>query len=108
MAWLAVNKDGTEWIMPGKPVRGWCGHWEYSEKVYVESEQGYVSIEIELPKGSVYKLLGKELTWDDEPVELQTETEKEVKASGLNVASVSARLYRLNRYTPAGIPFLSP
>ena len=67
MAWLAVNKDGTEWIMPGKPVRGWCGHWEYSEKV---------SIEIELPKGSVYKLLGKELTWDDEPVELQTETEK--------------------------------
>ncbi|MCY6357328.1 translocase [Bacteroides thetaiotaomicron] len=45
-------------------------------KVYVESEQGYVSIEIELPKGSVYKLLGKELTWDDEPVELQTETEK--------------------------------
>ena len=57
-------------------VRGWCGHWEYSEKVYVESEQGYVSIEIELPKGSVYKLLGKELTWDDEPVELQTETEK--------------------------------
>lgn len=76
MAWLAVNKDGTEWIMPGKPVRGWCGHWEYSEKVYVESEQGYVSIKIELPKGSVYKLLGKELTWDDEPVELQTETEK--------------------------------
>ena len=25
---------------------------------------------------TVYKLLGKELTWDDEPVELQTETEK--------------------------------
>ena len=50
--------------------------YSISEKVYVESEQGYVSIEIELPKGSVYKLLGKELTWDDEPVELQTETEK--------------------------------
>ena len=33
-------------------------------------------IEIELPKGTVYKLLGKELTWDDEPVELQTKTEK--------------------------------
>ena len=38
----------------GKPVRGWCGHWEYSEKVYVESEQGYVSIEIELPKGGLF------------------------------------------------------
>ena len=70
MAWLAVNKDGTEWIMPEKPVRGRCGHWEYLEEVY------NVPIEIELPKGTVYKLLGKELTWDDEPVELQTETEK--------------------------------
>ena len=70
MAWLAVNKDGTEWIMPGKPVRGWGGYWEYLEEVY------NVPIEIELPKGTVYKLLGKELTWDDEPVELQTETEK--------------------------------
>ena len=38
MAWLAVNKDGTEWIMPEKPVRGWCGHWEYSEEVYIESD----------------------------------------------------------------------
>lgn len=36
----------------------------------------YRMLTIELPKGTVYKLLGKELTWDDEPVELQTETEK--------------------------------
>lgn len=43
---------------------------EYLEEVY------NVPIEIELPKGTVYKLLGKELTWDDEPVELQTKTEK--------------------------------
>ncbi len=56
--------------MPEKPVRGRCGHWEYLEEVY------NVPIEIELPKGTVYKLLGKELTWDDEPVELQTKTEK--------------------------------
>jgi len=47
-----------------------CGHWEYLEEVY------NIPIEIELPKGTVYKLLGKELTWDEEPVELQTETEK--------------------------------
>ncbi len=53
-----------------KAVRGRCGHWEYLEEVY------NVPIEIELPKGTVYKLLGKELTWDDEPVELQTKTEK--------------------------------
>ncbi len=46
------------------------------KKCTSRASKGYVSIEIELPKGSVYKLLGKELTWDDEPVELQTETEK--------------------------------
>ena len=33
-----------------------CGHWEYLEEVY------NIPIEIELPKGTVYKLLGKELT----------------------------------------------
>lgn len=70
MAWLAVNKDGTEVVTPGKPVRGWGSHWDFSEVVEIESEQGYMSVEIELPKGSVYKLTGKKLTWDDEPVEL--------------------------------------
>ena len=76
MAWLAVNKDGTEWITPGKPVRDWGDYWEFFEEVYVEGEFGSMSIKIELPKGSIYKLLGKELTWDDEPVELQVATEK--------------------------------
>ncbi len=70
MAWLAVNKDGTEWIMPGKPV---VGIGSTRKKC---TSRASIPIEIELPKGSVYKLLGKELTWDDEPVELQTETEK--------------------------------
>lgn len=28
---------------------------------------------IELPKGSTKKLIGRELTWDDEPVELKEE-----------------------------------
>lgn len=60
-----------------KARSGWCGHWEYLEEVY------NVPIEIELPKGTVYKLLGKELTWDDEPVELQTETEKGKYSNGL-------------------------
>ncbi len=69
MAWLAVNKDEQNGLCPKSPS-GRCGHWEYLEEVY------NVPIEIELPKGTVYKLLGKELTWDDEPVELQTKTEK--------------------------------
>lgn len=31
---------------------------------------------LELPKGSIKKLIGKELTWDDEPVELKEESNK--------------------------------
>ena len=27
--------------------------------------------EVELPKGSIKKLIGRELTWEDEPVELE-------------------------------------
>lgn len=74
MAWLAVNKNGTELITPEKPVRVRGYQWDYSEEVCIESEQGSVSIEIELPKGSIYRLIGKELTWNDEPVELSTQT----------------------------------
>lgn len=70
MAWLAVNKDGTELVTLGKPVRGWGSQWDFSEEISIESEQGNIPMEIELPKGSVYKLTGKELTWDDDPIEL--------------------------------------
>lgn len=70
MTWLAVNKDGKELVTPGKPVRGWGGQWDFLEEISIEGEQGNISMEVELPKGSVYKLTGKELTWDDEPIEL--------------------------------------
>lgn len=70
MAWLAVNKDGTELVTPGKPVRGWCSQWDFLEEISIEGEQGYMYMEIALPEGSVYKLTDKELTWDDEPIEL--------------------------------------
>lgn len=41
-----------------------------SAKVDVESECGSVDMTLILPKGSIYKLIGRELTWGDEPVEL--------------------------------------
>lgn len=31
------------------------------------------SMAIRLPKGSIRKLIGRELTWEDEPVELKEE-----------------------------------
>lgn len=58
MAWLAVDSLGNEFIFDGKPLRAklfWNidGYWE----------------EVQLPKGTIWKLIGKHLTWEDEPVE---------------------------------------
>ena len=60
MAWLAVDKDGRESIFRGSPYR------HLSRWLPVVATNG-----IFLPKGSVEKLIGRELTWDDEPVEIK-------------------------------------
>lgn len=103
MAWLAVNKDGTELICKNKPKR-----WATIEKVSIWSDKKFLTpldlydydriirdgkdlkeymsywtditeykddvpinaTEIELPKGTIYKLLGVNITWNDEPFEL--------------------------------------
>lgn len=63
MAWLAVNRDGYELICSCCPIRDdILGMWD--------SYDTYGSGEVELPKGSIKKLIGRDLTWEDEPVEL--------------------------------------
>jgi hypothetical protein len=65
MSVLVVDKDGTEWVWNYRPLRNkYRGRWErpYSD------EGDYQSVE--LPKGSIKKLIGKTLTWADEPYEL--------------------------------------
>lgn len=59
MAYVAVDKDGSEWIFHYEPDRDartpiWLNGCNY----------------VELPKGSIAKLIGRELTWDDKPLEL--------------------------------------
>lgn len=62
MAWLAVDKDGTECLFTKKPQKNikdqmWC----------------VIALNaacIELPEGSIKQLIGRDLTWDDKPVEL--------------------------------------
>lgn len=67
MAYLAVDKDGTEVIFDDKPVRGTnnikgnCNQWALNN---------ITSKYIILPLGSIEKLIGRILTWDDEPVEI--------------------------------------
>jgi hypothetical protein len=61
MAWLAVDEDGSECVYSYKPSREW-----YNESELWMAHSDFV----ELPKGSIKKLIGRELTWDDEPVEI--------------------------------------
>lgn len=58
MAWLVCDKDGTEIACGSIPER-FGNAWVSSFSQYCE-----------LPPGSIMQLIGRELTWDDDPVEI--------------------------------------
>ena len=58
--WLTVDYYGIEKAFWNKPRR--C-----------EKHGEWWGDNMALPKGSIKKLIGRELTWDDEPVELKEE-----------------------------------
>ena len=88
--WVVVDKDGTEKISNSMPMRRqfngrrilsvmwgmctgnysknnwnkWCDGWSSEEKDFLPF------VGTILPKGTIEKLIGKKLTWEDEPVEL--------------------------------------
>lgn len=67
MAWVAVDFDGEEHIYASEPERSEeCRCWQ------VDSWRLSVDI-VKLPPGTIKKLIGRELTWNDEPVELKEE-----------------------------------
>lgn len=67
MAFVAADMDGSEWIFKDKP---------YKSFIMWKGGNGK-GMHIELPKGTIEKLIGKKLTWEDEPVELkEKENEK--------------------------------
>ena len=60
MAWVAVDRDESEYIYVEKPIR--------MTTIYVFGiEKGNF---VKVPKGSVKKLIGYDLSWNDDPVEL--------------------------------------
>lgn len=68
MAYVAVDRDGTEFIYSHLPER-WNGVcWSVPEYLF-----GH---EISLPPGTIRKLIGRDLTWSDDPVELTEEMMK--------------------------------
>lgn len=64
-AWLAVDYDGFEYIFASKPIR--CKGYKCWQVNYDRMLFDVVC----LPKGSIKKLLERELSWSDEPVELK-------------------------------------
>ncbi len=72
MAWVAVDMSGAECIFDNKPERN---NNQWDNIVYsVDGEIYYdVGIGIILPKESIKKLIGRDLTWEDNPVELKEE-----------------------------------
>lgn len=77
MAWLAVNKNMSECIFKNKPKR--FNNYIFVDEVYHSKEDVWGTknfshySDIYLPKGSIKKLIGRELTWEDEPVEIKEE-----------------------------------
>lgn len=58
MAWVAVDKDGTEVIGINKPFRD-GNYWSFPDENYGA-----------LCKYTIISLIGYSLTWNDDPVEL--------------------------------------
>ena len=69
MAFLAIDKKGRETIHEGNPNYDGC-EWYYSFNDYAEGEYFTNSCTIDLPKGTIAKILGRELTFEESPIEI--------------------------------------
>lgn len=73
MAYVAVNSWGDEYMFHNCPERMENRYWQ--DNVVYWKVRGYTThaddYSIILPKGTIKKLIGRELTWEDEPVELK-------------------------------------
>ena len=67
MAYVAVNHSGEEYVYDRKPVLyGWDWYIPDYENSLDHEPNGFVK----LPQGTIEKLIGKVLTWEDDPVEI--------------------------------------
>ena len=65
MGWLAVDKDGAEYIYNNRPHRDEInGEWNF---LTTNSSVTFIRI----PKGSIEKMTGERLTWENEPLQLK-------------------------------------
>ena len=76
MAWVAIDAYSDEYIFQNKPKRD--GNWWIDEIYESFDGQGgalefHHNSDIQLPKGTIKKLIGRELTWQDDSVKLKEE-----------------------------------
>ena len=65
MAWVATDYNGTEAVFTNEPERIIYGT-DFLDNEWYDRHGMYVN----LPSGSIEKLIGRKLTWEDEPVDL--------------------------------------
>jgi hypothetical protein len=86
MSWLAVNKDGQEMIFQEHPKRTpqnlkevydntkHCCKYVYPlsqwNHLELDPDDNWIYYGVALKEGSIQKLIGKTLSWADEPAEL--------------------------------------
>ena len=90
MVYLAVNKDGSE-VVSNTRIKRFKDYWVDE---FFEHEFDTIDV-VFLPKGSIKKLIGRELTWEDNPVEF---TEKNVDTESFNEKIISIRKKGLQYY----------
>lgn len=62
MAWLAKCIDETEYIFDREPYKE-VGYWYNPRRLDGDT--------IKLPEGTIEKIIGRELKWNDNPVEIK-------------------------------------
>lgn len=82
MAWVAVDKDGSEWIYNSKPHR--------EDESWVDD---YLNL-VPLPKGAIKKLIGKELGWEDNPEEVLFETNINMSEKEERINAITAEIQK--------------
>lgn len=73
MAWVCVGYNDEELVFNYKPKRKIYEIdflWDGNNMIAPEWIDSKHTGRITLPKGSIKKLIGRELKWEDEPVEL--------------------------------------
>ena len=90
MVYLAVNKDSSE-VVSNTRIKRFKDYWVDE---FFEHEFDTIDV-VFLPKGSIKKLIGRELTWEDNPIEF---TEKNIDTESFNEKIISIRKKGLQYY----------